>query len=82
MFRSFHLTEKNGPDNFKLTEKEILFLQLCASELTYKEMADQLDIAVRSVDNYSRNLFEKTGCKSRVGLVLWALKNKIIETKD
>ena len=45
-------------------------------------MADQLDIAVRSVDNYSRNLFEKTGCKSRVGLVLWALKNKIIETKD
>ncbi len=79
MFRSFHLTEKNGPDEFKLNEKEILFLQLCASELTYKEMADQLDIAVRSVDNYSRNLFEKTGCKSRVGLVLWALKNKIID---
>ena len=61
-----------------LTEKEILFLQLCASELTYKEMADQLDIAIRSVDNYSRSLFEKTGAKSRVGLVLWALKNNLI----
>jgi DNA-binding NarL/FixJ family response regulator len=62
----------------KLTEKEILFLQLCASELTYKEMADQLNIAVRSVDNYSRSLFEKTGAKSRVGLVLWALKNNLL----
>jgi len=65
--------------NFKLTEKELLFLQLCASELTYKEMAEQLDIAIRSVDNYSRSLFEKTGAKSRVGLVLWALKNNIIK---
>ncbi len=80
MLRSFHMTEKNGTDEIKLSEKEILFLQLCASELTYKEMADQMDIAVRSVDNYSRNLFEKTGCKSRVGLVLWGLKNKIIST--
>lgn len=80
MLRSFHMTEKNGADEIKLSEKEILFLQLCASELTYKEMADQMDIAVRSVDNYSRNLFEKTGCKSRVGLVLWGLKNKIIST--
>lgn len=64
--------------NPKLTEKELLFLQLCASELTYKEMAEQLDIAIRSVDNYSRSLFEKTGAKSRVGLVLWALKNNLI----
>ena len=64
--------------NVKLTEKELLFLQLCASELTYKEMAEQLDIAIRSVDNYSRSLFEKTGAKSRVGLVLWGLKNKLI----
>lgn len=41
-------------------------------------MADQMEIAVRSVDNYSRNLFEKTGTKSRMGLVLWALKNNLI----
>jgi DNA-binding NarL/FixJ family response regulator len=66
--------------NLKLTEKELLFLQLCASELTYKEMAEQLDIAIRSVDNYSRSLFEKTGAKSRVGLVLWGIKNNLIST--
>lgn len=80
MIKNFHQKENNGNDSLKLNEKEILFLQLCASELTYKEMADHLNIVVRSVDNYSRSLFEKTGCKSRVGLVLWALKNKIIST--
>ena len=78
MIRSFHQKNEGAIDQLKLTQKEILFLQLCASELTYKEMADQMEIAVRSVDNYSRNLFEKTGTKSRIGLVLWALKNNLI----
>jgi len=78
MIRSFHQKNEGMNEQLKLTPKEILFLQLCASELTYKEMADQMEIAVRSVDNYSRNLFEKTGTKSRIGLVLWALKNNLI----
>lgn len=82
MIKNFHQKEKSSNYSLQLSDKEILFLQLCASELTYKEMADQLNIAVRSVDNYSRSLFEKTGCKSRVGLVLWALKNNIIEAKN
>ncbi|MFY9465660.1 MAG: response regulator transcription factor [Sediminibacterium sp.] len=79
MIRSFQQKEHNIKQELKLTDKEILFLELCASELTYKEMADQLGIAVRSVDNYSRNLFEKTGTKSRVGLVLWAMRNDLIK---
>ena len=78
MIRNFHQKETSPASGLSLSEKEKLFLQLCASELTYKEMAEQMEIAVRSVDNYSRNLFEKTGAKSRVGLVLWALKNNII----
>ncbi len=40
-----------------------------------------MEIAIRSVDNYSRYLFEKTGTKSRIGLVLWALKNNLNTTK-
>lgn len=80
MIRSFHQKNESPNEQLKLTQKEILFLQLCASELTYKEMADQMEIAVRSVDNYSRNLFEKTGTKSRIGLVLWAIKNNLITT--
>ncbi|MDD2792727.1 MAG: response regulator transcription factor, partial [Sediminibacterium sp.] len=79
MMRSLQQKEVDLKQTLKLSDKEILFLELCASELTYKEMADQLGIAVRSVDNYSRSLFEKTGARSRVGLVLWAIRNHLID---
>jgi DNA-binding NarL/FixJ family response regulator len=79
MIKSFHQQDDTNDIKANLTQKEMQFLQLCATEMTYKEMADKLDVAVRSVDNYSRSLFEKTNTKSRVGLVMWAIRNKIIE---
>lgn len=65
-------------DQLQLTEREIEFIALCASELTYKEIADKMNIAPRSVENYRENIFEKLQIKSRVGLVLFAIKHKII----
>jgi DNA-binding NarL/FixJ family response regulator len=63
----------------KLNTREIEFLKLAGSELTYKEIADQMCISVRTVDGYRDQLFEKLQIKSRVGLVLYAVKNKLIE---
>ena len=60
-----------------ISDREIDFLRLCCSELTYKEMADQLCISPRTVDNYREALFAKLGIKSRTGLVLYAIKQKI-----
>jgi DNA-binding NarL/FixJ family response regulator len=65
-------------DHVKLNAREIQFLKLAGSELTYKEIADQMCISVRTVDGYRDQLFEKLQIKSRVGLVLYAAKNKII----
>ena len=66
-------------DNGALNTREIEFLKLAGTELTYKEIADQMSISVRTVDGYRDQLFEKLQIKSRVGLVLYALKNKLIE---
>jgi DNA-binding NarL/FixJ family response regulator len=63
----------------KLNSREIEFLKLAGSELTYKEIADQMCISARTVDGYRDQLFEKLQIKSRVGLVLYAIKNKLIE---
>jgi DNA-binding NarL/FixJ family response regulator len=63
----------------KLNAREIEFLKLAGSELTYKEIADQMCISARTVDGYRDQLFEKLQIKSRVGLVLYAIKNKLIE---
>ncbi|GAB3922753.1 response regulator [Mucilaginibacter myungsuensis] len=66
------------PELIKLNNREIEFLKLAATELTYKEIADEMCISARTVDGYRDALFEKLQIKSRVGLVLYAIKNKMI----
>lgn len=79
--RMFHNLQKNDhPDQSyaaKLSDREIEFLKLSCSELTYKEIADQMHVSPRTVDGYRDALFEKLGVKSRVGLVLYAIKISI-----
>lgn len=64
---------------FQLNPRELEFLKLVGTELTYKEIADQMCVSVRTVDGYRDQLFEKLQIKSRVGLALYAVKNKLIE---
>ena len=66
-------------DQFRLNNRELEFLRLAATELTYKEIADHMNISARTVDGYRDQLFEKLHLKSRIGLVLYALKNNMIE---
>src|ERR1700753_860082 len=63
----------------KLNTREVEFLKLAATELTYKEIADHMCISSRTVDGYRDQLFEKLHLKSRIGLVLYAIKNKLID---
>lgn len=62
-----------------LTEKEKEFLQLVCSELTYKDIAAKMYVSPRTVDDYRNSLFEKLKVKSRVGLVLFAIRNGLVE---
>jgi DNA-binding NarL/FixJ family response regulator len=63
----------------KLNSREIEFLKLAGTELTYKEIAAQMCISTRTVDGYRDQLFDKLQIKSRIGLVLYAIKNKLID---
>ncbi|GAC1306153.1 MAG: response regulator transcription factor [Mucilaginibacter sp.] len=67
------------PDQLKLNSREIEFLKLAGRELTYKEIAEQMCVSTRTVDGYRDQLFDKLEIRSRVGLVLYAIKNKLIE---
>ncbi|MBD1362392.1 response regulator transcription factor [Mucilaginibacter sp. ZT4R22] len=70
MFRSF-----NKADDAQISTKELEFMKWCCSELTYKEIADKMFVSPRTVDSYRESLFQKLNLKSRVGLVLYAIKN-------
>lgn len=60
-----------------LNPRELEFLKLACSELTYKDIAVRMNVSAHTVDGYRDALFEKLQVKSRVGLVLYAIKNKI-----
>ena len=61
-----------------LNAREIDFLKLVCSEMTYKEIAEKMFLSARTIDGYRDALFEKLNVKSRVGLVLFAIKNNIV----
>ena len=70
--------ESSNLEKNTLTEKEIDFLKLASTDMTYKEIAMQLNLSTRVVDNYREALFEKLNVKSRVGLATYAIKNGIV----
>lgn len=61
-----------------LTEIEISFLQLSCSEMTYKEIAQEMKLNPRGVDNLRDNLFTKLEVKSRVGLAMYAIRHGLV----
>jgi DNA-binding NarL/FixJ family response regulator len=62
----------------KLKERELEFLKLCCSEMTYKQIAEHMFLSPKTVENYREALFEKLEAKTRIGLVLYAIKEKIV----
>lgn len=62
----------------RLNTREIEFLKLVCTEMTYKEIAEKMFLSARTIDGYRDALFEKLNVKSRVGLVLYAIKNSIV----
>ncbi|WP_421942271.1 response regulator [Pedobacter sp.] len=69
---------KDGDARPIFTARELSFLQHCSTELTYKEIADQMNVSPRTVDNYRESLFAKLNIKSRTGLVVYGIKNDLI----
>jgi DNA-binding NarL/FixJ family response regulator len=63
----------------KLNSRELEFLKLASTELTYKQIAEEMCISTRTVDGYRDQLFGKLRVKSRIGLALYAIKNKLID---
>lgn len=61
-----------------LTEKEINYIKLLAKELSNAEMAKIMCISPRTVDSYKDSIMNKLNVKTRIGIVVFALKNGIL----
>jgi DNA-binding NarL/FixJ family response regulator len=61
-----------------MTDQELAFMKLVCSELTYKEIAEELGLNPRTVDAIRDSLFGKLDVKSRVGLAMYAIKYGLV----
>ena len=62
-----------------LTSRETEILNLICRQRTAPEIADQLCLSTRTVDGHRASLLEKTGARNTAGLVLFAIKNHLID---
>ena len=66
-------------NNIKLSEREIEFFRWVCSDKTYKEIAEEMNVSPRTVENYRDSLYKKLRLTTRIGLVLYAIKNHLVE---
>lgn len=67
---------RNAED--KPTKRELEVLQLVSNGLSNDEIAEKLNISVTTVKGHRSNLLMKTGTKNTAGLIMYAIKNRII----
>lgn len=58
----------------KLSPREEEILRLICKEYTNKEMAEELNLSVRTIDGHRNRLLKKTGMKNTAGLIKYALQ--------
>lgn len=63
----------------QITKREEEILQLICRQYTAEEIADKLFISVKTVNGHRTNLLQKTGSRNVTGLVMYALKNNIVD---
>lgn len=68
---------KSPIEKLGLNEREVEFVRLACSELSYNEIADKMCVSPRTVDGYRESVFVKMGVKTRVGMVMFAMKHEI-----
>jgi two-component system, NarL family, response regulator DegU len=76
------LNKKNTRIHFntdKLNEQELEVLKLICQEFSNAQIGDKVNLSSRTVEGYKRRLQNKVGAKSLIGLVIYAIKNGLVD---
>lgn len=63
----------------KISDREMDLLRMMATELTYKEIADQMYLSPKTIESYRERLCEKLQLRTRTGLVMYAIRKGIVQ---
>ena len=63
----------------RITPREMEFLRFICNdnEYTYDQIAHFMNVHVRTIDGFRKSLFQKLSVKSKTGLVMFAIRNRL-----
>ena len=63
----------------RITPREMEFLRFICNdnEYTYDQIAHFMNVHVRTIDGFRKSLFQKLSVKSKTGLVMFAMRNRL-----
>src|SRR6201985_3484902 len=67
------------PDPIKFSEKEVKILTLPAEDKTTEEISKEVFLSTRTIETIRQNMKTKIGAKTIAGLIMYAMRNKIID---
>jgi DNA-binding NarL/FixJ family response regulator len=82
LLKKSHNTQKFNPSlatEVVITDREREVLTLTAMEFTAAEIAAKIFISTRTVEAIKDRLMERFGVKNSVGLIFYAMKNRLLE---
>ena len=80
LIRNLNTPIENGHFSFfNLNSREFEFVKIACSELTYNEIADKMCVSPRTVDGYREVVFQKMNVKTRVGMVIEAVRHGLVD---
>lgn len=77
LINSFKTDEVHG--KVVLTKREQLILEMICEDMTTPQIAEKLTLSVHTVESHRKNLLMKTGAKTSIGLVRFAVDNGYIK---
>lgn len=69
-----------GCDGIPVTEREIDIIRGIAEGLSNKLIADKLNLSTHTVNTHRKNIMNKLGVNNTAGIVMFAVKNQLLET--
>lgn len=69
-----------GCDGVPVTEREIDIIRGIAEGLSNKLIADKLKLSTHTVNTHRKNIMAKLGVNNTAGIVMFAVKNQLLET--
>jgi DNA-binding NarL/FixJ family response regulator len=74
-----NLSSKNKIENESgLTERELEILKLICENLTNEQIAEKIHLSYDTIKWHRNNILSKTGCNNAIGLLIYAIKHKIV----